>query len=99
MTSQIVSDPTCVSQTNSHTPFLQLPGPPFESEALTFPNVQPVNDNVTLEKLSLLELKVNDPDTLPEAPWRGPEKLSFELAEAQMDSASTNITETAANLE
>src|SRR5580700_7575493 len=91
------AESTCVCQKYPQMPFQQLPCPP-PFDALTFPNVLPANDNVMPEKLSVVELNVNDPDSVPVAPMRGPEKLSVDPAEAQIDTASTNTEQTAASL-
>jgi hypothetical protein len=59
-----------------------------------------VKDRLTLVNWSVAELNENDQVTvLLLTPVSGPEKLSDEPAEAQIDTASTNIPHIAASLE
>src|SRR5580700_3525002 len=85
-------------QENPHNPRKQVAFPP-PSDAEAPANTPPLNNSEMLEKVSLEELNVKPPDTLPETPVRFTLlKLSLlEFANADNDTASRNTALTLAN--
>src|SRR5271169_5689920 len=96
---QIESPPTFVCQVNPHQPPQHhCAFPPLASEPLTPLNTPPLNERERFEKVSVEELNVKSPETVPETPMRFTLlKLSLEFANADNDTASRNSAPTLAN--